>query len=82
MQEFTIYHPRLLRTRLFLTLMIHKSHFLPHSSGIAAAWFLMKKGYRDITILEAEDEVGGKCRTVNYTDSNGVENNYELGGMW
>ena len=41
----------------------------------------MKKGYTDITILEAEEEVGGKCRTVTYTDSKGVANNYELGGM-
>lgn len=51
-------------------------------AGIAAAWFLMEKGYRNITILEAEDQVGGKCRTVTYTDSKGVTNNYELGAEY
>lgn len=52
-------------------------------SGIAAAWFLMKeKGYKDVTILEAEEEVGGKCRTVTYTDSKGDTNNYELGAEY
>ncbi|GAX27485.1 hypothetical protein FisN_23Hh049 [Fistulifera solaris] len=51
-------------------------------SGIAAAWFLMKKGYSDVTVLEGADEVGGKCLTVNYTDSKGITNNYELGAEY
>ncbi len=51
-------------------------------SGIAAAWFLMKKGYSDVTILEGAGEVGGKCLTVNYTDSKGITNNYELGAEY
>mmetsp|Transcript_49187 Transcript_49187/g.74301 ORF Transcript_49187/g.74301 Transcript_49187/m.74301 type:complete len:121 (-) Transcript_49187:1322-1684(-) len=51
-------------------------------AGIAAAWLLMKKGYRNITILEARNEVGGKCRTVTYSDSEGVTNNYELGAEY
>ena len=50
-------------------------------AGIAAAWFLEKKGYKDVTILEG-DVVGGKCRTVNYTDSSGITNNYELGAEY
>jgi protoporphyrinogen/coproporphyrinogen III oxidase len=33
-------------------------------SGLAAAWFLEKKGFTDITILEASDRVGGKLRTT------------------
>jgi len=52
-------------------------------AGIAAAWFLMKKkGYKNVTVLEAADDVGGKCRTVEYTDSKGVKNNYELGAEY
>lgn len=51
-------------------------------AGIAAAWFLIKKGYSNVTVLEAEEEVGGKCRTVTYTDSKGVTNNYELGAEY
>ena len=58
------------------------------SSGIADAWFLMmkKKAHtNNTTILETEQEknvVGGKCRTVTYTDSKAgvTSNNYQLGG--
>eukprot|EP00565_Helicotheca_tamesis_P009464 CAMPEP_0185723812 /NCGR_PEP_ID=MMETSP1171-20130828/523_1 /TAXON_ID=374046 /ORGANISM="Helicotheca tamensis, Strain CCMP826" /LENGTH=466 /DNA_ID=CAMNT_0028391565 /DNA_START=73 /DNA_END=1473 /DNA_ORIENTATION=+ len=52
-------------------------------AGIAAAWFLLKKkGYKNVTVLEAEEEVGGKCRTTTYTDQNKVTNNYELGAEY
>lgn len=30
-------------------------------SGISTAWYLQSKGYNDITILEKEGRVGGKC---------------------
>lgn len=51
-------------------------------SGIAAAWFLMKKGYKNVVILEKSGRVGGKCETVTFTDSKGVSNNYELGAEY
>lgn len=35
-------------------------------SGISAAYFLEEKGYTDITILEKEDRVGGKCFSPIY----------------
>jgi protoporphyrinogen oxidase len=37
-------------------------------SGIAAAWFLMKKGVQRCDDTEMEKEVGGKCLTVDYTE--------------
>jgi protoporphyrinogen/coproporphyrinogen III oxidase len=33
-------------------------------SGLATAWFLEKKGFTDITILEASERAGGKVSTV------------------
>jgi hypothetical protein len=35
------------------------------ASGIAAAHFLQKKGYTNVTILEASDHIGGKCNTIH-----------------
>lgn len=33
-------------------------------SGLAAAWFLEKKGYKDIVLLEASAKAGGKIDTI------------------
>jgi predicted NAD/FAD-dependent oxidoreductase len=35
-------------------------------SGMSAAWFLQKKGYTDITVLERLDRVGGKCNSPKF----------------
>lgn len=45
-------------------------------SGITAAYYLNKAGFKHITIIEREDRVGGKCCTINYKDKT-----YELGAM-
>ena len=34
------------------------------AAGLAAAWYLGKRGYRDVVVLEKEDRPGGKCDTV------------------
>lgn len=51
-------------------------------SGLAAAWFLMKSGYKNVIVIEKEERVGGKCETVVFTDKNGVANNYECGAEY
>ncbi len=33
-------------------------------AGLATAWFLREQGYRQVTVLERDDRVGGKCDTV------------------
>ncbi|MFI5301945.1 MAG: FAD-dependent oxidoreductase, partial [Polyangiales bacterium] len=33
------------------------------AAGLGAAWFLQKRGYRNVTVLEKSDHVGGKCNT-------------------
>lgn len=38
-------------------------------SGLSCAWFLRKKGYKNITILEQNNYIGGKCRTININNS-------------
>lgn len=43
-------------------------------SGLSAAHFLLKKGYKDICVIEADGRVGGKCLTVNYNGKT-----YEMG---
>jgi protoporphyrinogen oxidase len=43
-------------------------------SGMSAAWYLQKKGYIDVTILERLDRVGGKCNSPKYNDKH-----YEMG---
>lgn len=35
-------------------------------SGLSAAHFLIKKGYTDICVMEANERVGGKCHTILY----------------
>ncbi|KAI0560724.1 Adrenodoxin reductase [Gracilaria domingensis] len=51
-------------------------------SGIAAAWFLVKNGYKNITVLEKEQEVGGKSMTREYTSSKGDTKKYEMGSEY
>lgn len=47
------------------------------ASGIAAAGQLLKNGYRNIVILEAEDRIGGRVWTVNDGDKL-----LEMGSQW
>ncbi|MDJ0593042.1 MAG: FAD-dependent oxidoreductase [Pleurocapsa sp. MO_226.B13] len=44
------------------------------AAGLSTAYFLQKKGYKNITILEKEKQAGGKCRTIFYENRS-----YELG---
>ena len=46
------------------------------ASGLTAGWELTKKGYKNITIFERENQVGGKTFTHQYKDKN-----LELGSM-
>lgn len=46
------------------------------ASGLTAGWELLKKGYKNITIFEKENEVGGKTFTFKHNDKN-----IELGSM-
>lgn len=45
-------------------------------SGLGAAYYLGKRGYRRVTVLEAEPRVGGKCWTIPYAGKT-----YEMGSM-
>jgi hypothetical protein len=45
-------------------------------SGLSAAWFLQEKGYKDITVLERLDRLGGKCNSPEYN-----EKNFEMGAI-
>lgn len=45
-------------------------------SGLSAAWFLQEKGYKDITVLERLDRLGGKCNSPVYN-----EKNFEMGAI-
>lgn len=45
-------------------------------SGVAAAWFLQEKGYKDVTVLERLDRLGGKCNSPEYR-----EKNFEMGAI-
>ena len=46
------------------------------AAGISAAYYLKKNGYTDVTILEKENRVGGKCHSVTIG-----ANTYELGAI-
>ena len=37
-------------------------------SGLSAAFYLDRKGYKNITVLEKQSRVGGKCCTINYRE--------------
>jgi predicted NAD/FAD-dependent oxidoreductase len=45
-------------------------------AGLSAAWYLKKRGYRRITLLERENVLGGKCQTLTYRGRP-----YELGAV-
>lgn len=45
-------------------------------SGLAAAHYLKKAGFKNITVIEKENRLGGKCCTINYKGRT-----YELGAM-
>ena len=38
------------------------------AAGLTVAYILRKKGYKNITILEKENQPGGKCHTIVYKD--------------
>lgn len=46
------------------------------AAGISAAYYLKRKGYVDVTVLEKEEQPGGKC--CSYIQDDGV---YELGAV-
>ncbi|MCP4132925.1 MAG: FAD-dependent oxidoreductase [bacterium] len=46
------------------------------AAGISTAYELKKKGYENITVLEKDKRIGGKCLTVDIE-----EKNYELGAV-
>lgn len=46
------------------------------ASGISTAYYLQKKGYRNVTVLEKRDRVGGKCNSLKYKGKI-----YELGSQ-
>lgn len=46
------------------------------ASGLSAAYYLKKKGYKDITLLEKNDHAGGKCLTINKDGRS-----YEMGAI-
>lgn len=48
------------------------------AGGISAAHYLKQKGYENITILEREERVGGKCLAINVPED---ETLYELGAI-
>lgn len=45
-------------------------------AGISAAWYLQEKGYKDITVLERLDRLGGKCYSPVYDGKH-----YEMGAV-
>ncbi|MGB6339195.1 MAG: FAD/NAD(P)-binding protein, partial [Candidatus Aminicenantaceae bacterium] len=45
-------------------------------SGLTAAYYLTKLGYRDVTVFERENYVGGKVLSYEYEG-----NTYELGAI-
>ena len=45
-------------------------------SGLSVAYYLLNKGYKNITVLEKEDRVGGKCFSILYRGKT-----YEIGAM-
>ena len=45
-------------------------------AGLSAAMYLEKKGYKNYTILEKEDQVGGKCHSPEYKGKR-----YEMGAI-
>jgi hypothetical protein len=36
------------------------------AAGLSVAYYLKARGYKNVTVLEATDRVGGKCRTVKF----------------
>lgn len=47
------------------------------ASGVAAATKLLSNGFKNITILEAENRIGGRVNTVPF-----AANVVDLGGQW
>ena len=45
-------------------------------SGLSTAYYLEQMGYTNVTVLEKQNRVGGKCHTINYKGKT-----YELGAM-
>lgn len=47
------------------------------AAGMAAATKLMDKGFRNLTILEAENRIGGRINTIPY-----ASNVVDMGAQW
>ena len=45
-------------------------------SGLSAAYYLQKKGYMNVTVLEKSSRLGGKCHSIRYKDKV-----YEMGTL-
>lgn len=45
-------------------------------SGLSTAFYLERKGYKNVTVLEKTNRVGGKCYTIDYRGKT-----YEMGAM-
>ena len=41
-------------------------------AGVGAAWYLHKQGYRNVTLLEQTDRIGGKARSI-HVDGNTID---------
>ena len=58
------------------------------ASGLAAASKLFKSGFKDVTILEASNRIGGRVHSVNVdyqspqTTEEEVKHTIELGAQW
>lgn len=47
------------------------------AAGISAASRLIEKGFKNVTVLEAEKRIGGRVYTTSFAD-----NVVELGAQW
>ena len=51
-------------------------------SGLAAARRLIEQGVNDVIILETNSRIGGRIKSVQIDDKNGMEDVVELGAQW
>jgi len=36
------------------------------AAGLSAAWYLKRKGYQNVDVVESSDRVGGKCKSIKH----------------
>ena len=46
------------------------------AAGLSSAWYLKKKGYMNVDVVEESDRVGGKCKSIKHQDKP-----YEMGAF-